>query len=298
MSETYRCINCHAAQRRAFERRGFEYWRCHHCGLLSTYPLPTPSQIEAHYALKFRDGNYRLLQEYSSQYRIVYRDIAARLIRACSSHGRLPSPFEVLDIGCFTGEFLEVLRDAGAEVYGLELQPEAVRIASARLPGRIFQADVFGSEFPTRPKEAVTLLGVIEHVLDPLGLLRRSIDLLKPGGILLLQTPDSASGLARVSGRYWPPLTPVEHIHLFSSKALRLALARLGLEAIEVRRHWKTLPVGYVYRMLEHFGPEAYTAMKSMVRWCPDRLLRLPLPFYAGEVILTGRKPSTPTVRG
>ena len=47
----------------------------------------------------------------------------------------------ILDIGCFTGEFLELIQSRGADVFGLELQTEAVAIANAKLPGKVYKAD-------------------------------------------------------------------------------------------------------------------------------------------------------------
>jgi len=56
------------------------------------------------------------------------------------------------------------MQAAGADVYGLELQDEAARIANQRFPGRVFNARVESSDFPPGPYDAITLLAVIEHV--------------------------------------------------------------------------------------------------------------------------------------
>ncbi len=61
-----------------------------------------------------------------------------------ASQGKSLQGNSVLDIGCFTGEFLELLQDKGADVFGLELQTEAVDIANQKLPGKVYEADFFG----------------------------------------------------------------------------------------------------------------------------------------------------------
>lgn len=260
---------------------------------MSTYPLPDSATIEAHYAKKFQEGNYELLREYSGQYLGVYSKFVTVLERKLqSSHATLRG-LSVLDIGCFTGDFLGLLTERGVvDVYGLELQPEAVEIATQKLPGRIFKADVFSEDFPAVTCDVVTLLGVIEHVIDPIGLLRRACELLKPGGTLMLQTPNSTSSLAHVLGRFWPPYTPVEHIHLFSKRALSQALNGLGLVDVTFKAHWKKLPIAYVYHMLQHFGPELHQLFRPLFRLLPSNIMNLSLPFYVGEVIVTARKPS------
>lgn len=280
------CCVCGAAQRRLFHYGGFEYWRCRACGLVSTYPLPDNATIEEHYAGKFAAGNYALRRRFEQEYQTVerqYLDLLRRWVR-------VPRP-SVLDVGCFTGRFLQLLAESGWDVHGLELQREAVEVARERLPGRIFQADLYGDRFPQRQFDVVGLLGVIEHVTDPMRMLGRCAELLGPGGTLIVETPDSGSLLARAMGRYWPPYAPVEHIHLFSRRALRAAVAQVGLQTVYVSGHWKSLPVGYVFEMLQNFGPELHRLLRPGYRLMPGFLRRATLPFYVGEMILLARKP-------
>jgi SAM-dependent methyltransferase len=258
--------------------------------LVSTYPLPDPAALDAHYSTKFRDGNYRLLQAYTEQYRRVYDGFAQILARKLKARGQSLRGQTILDIGCFTGEFLELLRQRGADVYGLELQSEAVSIAGGKLPGRIFKADVFSDNFPQIPCDIVTLMGVIEHVTDPVKLLRRSSSLLKEDGILMLQTPDSTSLLAGIMGKFWPPYEPVEHIHLFGRKSLERILLELGYGNIEFRPHWKKLPISYVYSMLRNFGPELYRLVGPFYRFLPRFVTGRSFPFYIGEMIVIAQR--------
>jgi SAM-dependent methyltransferase len=172
-------------------------------------------------------------------------------------------------------------------VYGLELQKEAVEIANRRLPGRIFQADVLSSDFPQMSFDIVTMMGVIEHVLDPMRILERSAGLLQKGGWLMVQTPDSSSLIARAMGRLWPPYAPVEHIHLFGRRSLALALARVGFDHPDFQQHWKRLPITYVYEMLQHFGPEFHHLFGRLYRVLSPALTNLSVPFYVGEIVVT-----------
>jgi 2-polyprenyl-3-methyl-5-hydroxy-6-metoxy-1,4-benzoquinol methylase len=280
------CCVCGTAQPRIFRYCGHRYHRCPECGLVSTYPVPDDATIEAHYARKFNAGNYELRRRFEQRYQTVDRQYL-ELLRPCI---KVPHP-SVLDVGCFTGCFLQLLEQDGWDVFGLELQPEAVEVARRRLPGRIFQADLHGDRFPQRQFDVVSLLGVIEHVTDPMRLLRRCAELLAPHGTLILQTPNSGSLLARALGRLWPLYTPVEHIHLFSSQALQTALSPLGLRNVRVLNHWKQLPVAYVYEMLQTFGPEFHRLLTPLYRVLPRAVKEASLSFYMGELILLAEKP-------
>jgi SAM-dependent methyltransferase len=190
----------------------------------------------------------------------------------------------ILDIGTFTGGLLEVLLAAGADAYGVELQAEAVEIANALLgEERVFRANVHGTSFPAGPYDVVSMIALIEHVTDPREMVRRAHQLLRPGGRFYLETPDAGRLLARVAGPWWPPLVPIEHIHLFSHESLGLLLAQEGFENIAVRRHIKWLPVSFVDEQLSTFGPSLRRAFHPFARLLGDARL----PFYGGEMLVS-----------
>jgi 2-polyprenyl-3-methyl-5-hydroxy-6-metoxy-1,4-benzoquinol methylase len=256
------------------------------CRLTSHLPFPDDATIVAYYRRKLESGNYHLLSEFASQYLRIYRDYAARLRRVISFH---PSP-RILDVGCFTGDFLSILKDEGADVYGLELQEEAVKVANRRHPGRVFQARVEGTEFPQGPYDAITLMAVIEHVSEPRKLVQSCVRLLKPGGVMMLETPNTGSTLCRMLGRYWPPYAPIEHLNLFSARSLRMLLTDSGLRDIRVESHWKNLPIEYVYQMMQNYGPELRRILTPLYKASPAFIRNAALPFYVGEMIVTARK--------
>jgi 2-polyprenyl-3-methyl-5-hydroxy-6-metoxy-1,4-benzoquinol methylase len=124
-----------------------------------------------------------------------------------------------MDIGCSTGSLLyELQQKYDCQVMGVELQQEAVEIAKAGINGNVLQMDVDSSEFLEKKYDVVTLTGVIEHVVQPNRLSKRVSDLLKDGGVIMIQTPNAESLVARLLNRYWPALDPVEHIPIHSKK--------------------------------------------------------------------------------
>src|SRR5690242_6973597 len=125
------CPACAGTSFRAFARKGaFAYARCRVCGLLAIDPMPSEAQIEEHYRHKFEAGNYSTIREFASEYLAIYRQYLAWMTKFAPLKNQ-----RLLDIGCFTGDFLQVLlKEGNADAFGVELQAEAVQIAQSRWP--------------------------------------------------------------------------------------------------------------------------------------------------------------------
>ena len=285
------CIVCSDRQYSMFSKGRFGYSRCCSCGLVTTNPIPSAQEIENHYRQKLQSGNYQLYLKDPSKYDRVYSGFVDKVKSVLALEGQNLLGQDILDIGCFAGGLLDLFRNEGANVFGIELQKEAVEIASQKLPGCIYQADLHSDQFPQGPFDIITLTGVIEHVIEPLGLVSRIFELLKPGGMTMIQTPNSGSLFAKLMGRHWPPYASVEHIYLFTKESLTRVLSDTGFEKIETSKHWKWLPSSYIYQNLENFGPEWQPICGPIYQILPERIKELPLPFYVGEIIITAKKP-------
>jgi len=285
----YRCIVCGKKQEKQFAYRNFDYCKCPHCGHVTTYPYPTRDEMERHYHKKFKEGNYQLARKFAQEYMVVYRSFVHLLEKVLKKENRSIKGTKILDVGCFTGDFLILMKEAGADVYGLELQDDAVDIANKKLHGRVKATDVMTDVFPKVRFDVITLLGIVEHVTDPMKLIKRSTELLKKGGILMVQTPNSDSMLSRLAKQLWPPYAPVEHIHLFSRNSLTKALQQCGYTNITYSTHIKKLPLGYVYHQFKNFGPEFYRLLRPLESII-SKFSSISLPFYGGEMIMTAKK--------
>jgi len=281
------CTVCNSSQKRIFDYRGYQYSRCTVCRLVSTWPIPDSQTIEEHYKRKAVAGNYELLRNYSDQYRNVYEGFADIIEK---TSGRGTGDKRLLDIGCFRGDFLEVMTRRGWDVFGIELQTDAAAEASRRFPGRIYSGDVTTMQLPVKTFDVVSMTGLIEHVVDPVALIRSVNQRVRENGLVFLQTPNSTSFLARMMGKYWPPYCPIEHIHLFSAKSLNLLLKNKGFRVSVMLPHWKRLPIAYVFRMLGNFGPELQRLVAPVFNCIPPSARARSLPFYVGEMIIVARK--------
>lgn len=134
---------------------------------------------------------------------------------------------EVLDFGFGAGQFLVRLRDLGWRVSGVEFDPKVLKTAREEL-GIDARASIF--DFPANKFDVITLSHVIEHVPDPIATMRECASRLKPGGQLVLATPNTNSMGHKRFGVDWRPLDPPRHLFLFSPKSLAQCAEKADLK--------------------------------------------------------------------
>ena len=145
---------------------------------------------------------------------------------------KLP-PGRVLEVGCGHGGFVSLLAQAGFDATGLELSPAVVRFARDTFGVPVLTGPIEDQTIPAGSLDAVVMMDVMEHLPDPLGTIARCVDLLAPGGVLLVQTPQYPEGRSladlNATGHQFPRmLDPREHPFLFSRSSAAALLARAG----------------------------------------------------------------------
>jgi SAM-dependent methyltransferase len=162
-------------------------------------------------------------------------DAAVKLeeeLRHGDGHGR---GCRILDVGCADGRHLARDVAAGWDATGVDFSAIAVKRARGRgldvRLGTIFRDDLERESF-----DLIRVSHVIEHVPDPIALLRRGRDLLAPGGRLHVCTPNFGSPSASLFGTYWVELDAPRHLILFTPASLRAAAHSAGL-VVEQERH-------------------------------------------------------------
>jgi SAM-dependent methyltransferase len=146
----------------------------------------------------------------------------------------LPAGGRLLDVGCASGEFMLQMRSLGWEVHGMDIDDASLE--QARAAGLSVAAGTLDAPAGAAAQggfDAITLAHVIEHLPDPVGALRHARDLLRPGGLLWVATPNLRSLAHRMFRRDWLSLDPPRHLVLFSSASLVRAFEEAGLERIE-----------------------------------------------------------------
>jgi len=242
----YQCAECgfsvsrpapHAGSERpclpaVFHARGYDP-RCYRRPLRGAAPAPSPREWLPELAL--RHG-------FSACERHRGTDSAARS-RSAGDFGRVrPSPAPtssraaLLDVGCGNGDFLDFARRAGWRAVGVE--PDASAVSVARSRG--LDVGLGGIEVVLDGNAAfdvITLSHVIEHVHDPVELLRGCHQLLKPGGFVWIETPNLGALGHQRYGSAWRGLETPRHLVLFDCSSLARVLTSAGFDQITPQPH-------------------------------------------------------------
>lgn len=160
-----------------------------------------------------------------------------RLDRLARALGCERSKMRVLDVGCSSGSFMVAATALGVPITGVEPAPAAAAAARARgldvRTGTAADADL-----PREAFDAAVLIEVIEHVPDAVALLASIRERLRPGGVLLVGTANTASWTAAALGARWDYLSLASHgghVSFFHPGSIALAARRAGFDVLEVR---------------------------------------------------------------
>ena len=140
------------------------------------------------------------------------------------------TPGRLLEVGCGSGSRLALLRKMGWSAEGQDVDPAAVAHARETHGLEIHLGSMEELSLPEGSFDVVALSHVLEHALDPVSLLEACRRVLKPGGRLVVVTPNVRSLLHRRFKRNCFLLDPPRHIHLFNRHTLTQVLERTGFE--------------------------------------------------------------------
>jgi 2-polyprenyl-3-methyl-5-hydroxy-6-metoxy-1,4-benzoquinol methylase len=224
------------------------------CGLIWLDPMPTEADISKVYTTYYTHQVNTCERTNIGVWSILWRKLRTarklvylRLMSLTSLHEARFSiatmylahnkPGKLLEVGCGTGIFLDRMRSRGWDVQGLEVDPEASKIAEATFGVPVFAGTLEEANYPNANFDAVTMNHVIEHVHDPATLLLASYRVLKQGGCLVVVTPNIKSFGHNRFGQNWRDLDPPRHLHLFSRSTLESIAKKAGFQKTET---WTT----------------------------------------------------------
>lgn len=218
------------------------------------------------------------------------RNFFARIIN--NSYGQQQPGVKALDLGCATGACLSVFPDFGLVPYGIDVNPFAISAARKNVP----EAHLFNGYFEDRPDgmdefSLVILSDVIEHVHDPVVLLKSIYDSMLPGGRLILVTPNIKSFSKNMMGRKWPHYKP-EHVLLYGQTGLTKILTAARFQSVSFKRAVKTLSISYGLNYYRNYGsPWVSKICSILLNITPKIIANAPISFSIGETEVSCSKP-------
>ncbi len=220
--QTRRCPACGSASRvERGEKNGLRVGACRDCGTL--------------YARhKEAGGDGGEGYDYDAYYHEANLSIPAFISRRLDEIFESFAPHRksnrLLDVGCGAGSLLEAARRAGWEAEGTEVSRPAVE--HVRGEGfEVFHGELAEAKYPEGHFDVVTASEIIEHVPDPLSMLREIARILRPGGLFWATTPHGRGLSARVLGIKWSTVSPPEHLQLFTLGGVRGLLKEAGFSS-------------------------------------------------------------------
>jgi SAM-dependent methyltransferase len=299
--------------------------RCSGCGLVWLDPQPVPEDVAKLYRTYYTHavaerpplaGSRDRVRElvlgasfgYSVQGGLVSRAAGRALSgvppvfdRVAMAVGHLESGARgrLLDIGTGAGEFLARMRALGWEVEGLEPDANAVQTAREHLGLRMHHGTLHDVDLPPASFDAVVSSHVVEHVHDPIDFLSRAWRLVRPGGRLVIITPNVESLAHRRHRSAWYALDPPRHLYLFSVPTFEECARRAGVGPGRVttssRLAGHTWSAGQMIRRTRKGPPAQPVTVRARVEGLAFQLLedsvRLISPHMGEELLLVGRKP-------
>jgi SAM-dependent methyltransferase len=240
------CNVCGPGPERTLGRRGGDaHWngagitsrivQCARCGLIYPNPMPIPAKSAAPYV--HADEYFR---NHPAEEKVAsYAKILAEAERLTGGVGRL------LDVGCGRGEALAAAAQRGWTATGVEMSPDFAAYAKAQYGVDVRVGDLSGLTLPERSFDCVLLGAVLEHVFDPLGLLREIHRVTRAGGVLWIDVPNEeglyfrvGNLMHRLRGRDWvinlAPTWEPYHVQGFSPRSIRVALRRAEFDIVEL----------------------------------------------------------------
>lgn len=222
-----------------------EYGECRTCGtLVSVVGLPPEMLVVKDDEQDFYGKQYWLNHQQESLglpdiFQRSRNDLIERNLHWLKTllKYRLPVA-DVLELGCSHGSFVALLKQSGYQATGLEMSPWVAELGRKTFGVPILVGPVETQNLPLASFDVITMMDVLEHLPDPLKTIRCCLDLLKPDGMLLIQTPQYREGISHESlvaanHPFRTLLQPDEHRYLFSDRSATNLFQQLGAEYIQ-----------------------------------------------------------------
>ena len=218
--------------------------RRHPLGFLEVVDRPTPEELSAYYAdLYYQTERGSFRRDYAPEERhAIGLRITQRAARAQALLGR-SEPGRLLDVGCGEGFVLADFASRGWDVAGMDFSIAGVEAMNPAMVPHVRQGDLFAlldEAISARSTYDLVWLGnVLEHVLDPVGLLQALRRLIAPGGILVATVPNDGSPYQEalfasggIDRRFWIAIP--DHMSYFDATSLRATATATGWDTLDI----------------------------------------------------------------
>jgi len=268
-------MNCPICKKQSFYEWGrsgvFTILRCKGCGIGITSPFPTIEDLtkvnQDIYQVDQRIQTYLSKQEYFEK---RYRKYINK-IKLYKENG------DLLDIGCNIGLFLKVAQQNGFSTTGVELNKECAHYGQQFFKLKIFSGYLEDISFRKDSFDIVTLFDVLEHIPDIIGFIAEVRRILKINGLLVLQSPNIDSVMAKLTKSKWNWLCPPDHLYHFTSETMIRFLTSNGFTIKEIKT-WEPAE-DFCNNLIMAYQPEGILG-----RLCSKVIRLINIPLYSVSI--------------
>ena len=205
------------------------------------YPRPSQNEVAEYYDIDYYTHQQDDLRQRSATFRGITSRVLGRLSWQVDQSIHITKEWfqehfgnrlcRILDVGCGSGSLLAELKQAGHEVVGLEPDPAARKIAKER-GVTVFDgsAENYPDQIELESFDAVFMIHVLEHTVDPVTAVRSAAHVLKMGGKFIAETPNHKALSFHNSGITWRWLDVPRHLNFFTEQSLQQICRNAALE--------------------------------------------------------------------
>jgi 2-polyprenyl-3-methyl-5-hydroxy-6-metoxy-1,4-benzoquinol methylase len=263
-------------------RDAYTVWKCEACGLFWV-PGVNDAELETFYDKQYFHGSQEFGYANYVDMEGTQRTNARRLLGVIARHSRVGiATVRMLDVGCAYGFLVDEACKAGARAEGVDYSADACRYAQSVLGRTVMQGTLHAANFSSGQFDAVTSVGSIEHLNDPVAMVKEVARITKPGGLFVVTTLDTKA-VIRIF-RFKPP----EHLYYFSRHNLALLLNDNGFTVEHVEAYWANHAVGEALGLLSRalLGPRI--DLQGLIERMPWGKASLKLP--NNEMLMLARR--------
>lgn len=229
--------------------------RCRNCGLIYSNPRDKADYLEDFYK-KVKDH--------------VYNEASLARIktfnRVLSCLERFKSGSKLLDVGCYTGLFMDVAHKRGWDVFGVEPSSWAAVIARGQNKHKAINCSIFDLDRINDKFDAVTMWDVLEHLTNPRLALEICREKIHQDGIIALSTMRCQGLFYKLCSRRWPWFMRM-HLYYFTEGTISKMLERVGFRLIHIRPYVHYVSLDYLlYKLKIINGKFSFHLKNSMLR--------------------------------
>lgn len=235
--------------------KGYHLERCIHCDFIQVIEQPKTSELDKIYSSAyFANAKYSdertLHREYNRRFKLIKKFVA-------------DSNAEILEYGCATGDFMNYIGKYYTCLSGIDYSDDAIKMAGINYPHlaqKLYSGTIEEIKLKNQAFDCIVAWDVIEHIYNSAIVFHELIGKLKPNGYLILSTPNIYAGFSRLTGKYWPFMTPPEHLSFFGYKTFQKLCSQSNCKPIYWKSIGKWANLGFIIYKIKKIVPRLVPA--------------------------------------